>query len=45
MAAFGLGAVTAYEGLRRMGTPAWKRILVTGAAGGFGSAVVAIAKA
>lgn len=45
MAALGLGGVTAYEGLRRIGTLAGKRILVTGAAGGVGSAAVAIAKA
>jgi NADPH2:quinone reductase len=45
MAAIGLGGVTAYEGLRRLGSIAGKRILVTGAAGGVGSAAVAIAKA
>ncbi|MGP9790945.1 quinone oxidoreductase family protein [Roseinatronobacter sp. NSM] len=45
MAAIGLGGVTAYEGLRRIGSLAGKRILVSGAAGGVGSAAVAIAKA
>ncbi|MDF3416333.1 NADP-dependent oxidoreductase [Sulfitobacter sp. M57] len=45
MAAIGLGGVTAYEGLRRIGSLAGNRILVTGAAGGVGSAAVAIAKA
>lgn len=45
MAALGLGAVTAYEGLRRMGPLAGRRVLVTGAAGGVGSAAVAIARA
>lgn len=45
MAALGLGGITAYEGLRRIGNLAGKHILVTGAAGGVGSAGVAIAKA
>ncbi|MES2432892.1 MAG: NADP-dependent oxidoreductase [Pseudomonadota bacterium] len=45
MAALGLGGVTAYEGLRKVGDLAGKHILVTGAAGGVGSAAVAIAKA
>lgn len=45
MAALGLGAVTAFEGLRRIGVLAGKRIIVTGAAGGVGSAAVAIARA
>lgn len=45
MAALGLGAVTAFEGLRRIGFLAGKRIIVTGAAGGVGSAAVAIARA
>jgi NADPH2:quinone reductase len=45
MASLGLGGVTAYEGLRRIGGLAGERILVTGAAGGVGSAAVAIAKA
>lgn len=45
MAALGLGGVTAYEGLRKIDNLAGKHILVTGAAGGVGSAAVAIAKA
>jgi NADPH2:quinone reductase len=45
MAALGLVGVTAYEGLRRIGPLAGRRILVTGAAGGIGSAAVAIARA
>jgi NADPH2:quinone reductase len=45
MAALGLAAVTAFEGLRRIGSLEGKRILVTGAAGGVGSAAVAMAKA
>jgi NADPH2:quinone reductase len=45
MAAVGLGGVTAYEGLRRIGAIAGKRILITGAAGGVGSSGVSIAKA
>ncbi|MDB5660348.1 MAG: NADPH2:quinone reductase [Cypionkella sp.] len=45
MAALGLGGVTAFEGLRKIGNLAGKHILVTGAAGGVGSAAVAIAKA
>jgi NADPH:quinone reductase len=45
MAALGLVGVTAYEGLKRIGSLASKRILVTGAAGGIGSAAVAIARA
>lgn len=45
MAALGLGGVTAYEGLRRIGPLAGRRVLVTGAAGGVGSAGVAIARA
>lgn len=45
MAALGLGAVTAFEGLRCIGVLAGKRIIVTGAAGGVGSAAVAIARA
>jgi NADPH2:quinone reductase len=43
MAAVGLGGVTAFEGLRRIGPLAGRRILVTGAAGGVGSAATAIA--
>jgi NADPH2:quinone reductase len=45
MAAIGLVGVTAYEGLRRMGSLAGRRILVTGAGGGIGSAATAIARA
>ena len=45
MAALGLGGVTAFEGLRRLGPLAGRRVLVTGAAGGVGSAAVAIARA
>lgn len=45
MAALGLVGITAYEGLRRIGPLAEKHILVTGAAGGVGSAAVAIAHA
>src|SRR3712207_1245199 len=45
MAAVGLVGVTAYESLRRIGPLAGRRILVTGAAGGVGSAATAIARA
>lgn len=45
MAALGLSGVTAYEGLRRIGPLEGCRVLVTGAAGGVGSAAVAIARA
>jgi NADPH2:quinone reductase len=45
IAALGLGAVTAYWGLRRIGNLAGKRVFVTGAAGGVGSAAVALARA
>ena len=45
MAALGLVGVTAYCGLRRIGPLAGKRILITGAAGGVGSAATAIARA
>jgi NADPH:quinone reductase len=45
VAAVGLGGVTAYEGLRRIGPLHGKRIVVTGAAGGVGSAATAIAHA
>lgn len=45
MAALGLGGVTAFEGLRRIGDLKNRRIAITGAAGGVGSAAVAIAKA
>jgi NADPH2:quinone reductase len=42
IAAVGLVGVTAYEGLRRIGPLAGRRIVVTGAAGGIGSAATAI---
>lgn len=45
MAAVGLVGVTAHEGLRRIGPLAGRRVLVTGAAGGVGSAAVAVARA
>ena len=45
MAAIGLAGVTAYEGLRKIGSLKGKRIVVTGAAGGIGSAATAIARA
>jgi NADPH:quinone reductase len=45
VAALGLGSVTAFEGLRKLGTLNGRRILVTGAAGGVGSAAVGVAKA
>jgi len=45
MAAVGLVGVTAFEGLRRIGALAGRRIVVTGAAGGIGSAATAIARA
>ncbi len=43
--ALGLAAVTAYLGLSRLGSFAGKRVLVTGAAGGVGSAAVSLARA
>src|SRR6516225_6062697 len=45
MAALGLASVTAFEALRRIGDLSNRRIAVTGAAGGVGSAAVGIAKA
>src|SRR5262245_9586893 len=45
MAALGLAGVTAFVGLQKVGDLAGRRIAVTGAAGGVGSAGVAIAKA
>ena len=45
MAALGLGAVTAFEGLRKLGELSSKRIIVTGAAGGVGAMATAIAHA
>jgi NADPH2:quinone reductase len=44
IAALGLGGVTAFEGLRRFGAVAGRRLLVMGAAGGVGAAAVAIAR-
>jgi Zinc-binding dehydrogenase len=44
-AALGLAAVTAHQGLERLGPQNGRRIGVTGAAGGVGSAAVAIAAA
>jgi NADPH2:quinone reductase len=43
VAAVGLAGVTAYEGLRCAGPLAGKRVVVTGASGGVGSAAVALA--
>jgi NADPH:quinone reductase len=45
MAALGLASVTAFEGLRRLGNLDGRRIAVTGAAGGVGSAAIALANA
>ena len=45
IAALGLASVTAFEGLRKLGNLKDRRIAVTGAAGGVGSAAVAIANA
>lgn len=45
MAALGLAAVTAFEALSKIGDLNNRRIAVTGAAGGVGSAAVGIAKA
>jgi NADPH:quinone reductase len=45
VAVLGLASVTAFEALRRIGDLNGQRIAVTGAAGGVGSAAVAIAKA
>lgn len=45
MATFGLVGVTAYLGLKRIGRLDGRRILVTGAGGGVGSAATAIARA
>jgi len=43
MAALGLASVTAFEGLRRLGPLAGRRIVVTGASGGVGSAAIGLA--
>jgi NADPH2:quinone reductase len=45
MAALGLASVTAFEALHKIGDLSNRRIAVTGAAGGVGSAAVAIANA
>jgi len=45
LAALGLAAVTAYEGLRKLGSIERRRVAVTGASGGVGSVAVAIAAA
>jgi NADPH:quinone reductase len=45
VAALGLAAVTAFEGLRKLGRLDRRRIAITGAAGGVGSAAIGIAKA
>jgi NADPH2:quinone reductase len=45
LAAFGLAGVTAFLGLERIGALKGKRILVTGAAGGVGSAAIGLARA
>jgi len=45
VAALGLAAVTACEGLRRLGPLAGMRVVVTGASGGVGSAGIALAVA
>jgi NADPH:quinone reductase-like Zn-dependent oxidoreductase len=45
VAALGLAGVTAYLGLNKIGTLAGKSILVTGGAGGVGSAAISIARA
>jgi len=45
MAALGLVGVTSYEGLRQIGRLKGQRVVVTGAAGGVGSAATAIAHA
>ncbi len=45
MAALGLASVTALEGLRRLGPLTGRRIVVTGASGGVGSAAIGLARA
>jgi NADPH2:quinone reductase len=45
VAALGLAGVTAFEGLRRLGPLGDRRVIVTGASGGVGSAAVGIARA
>jgi NADPH2:quinone reductase len=44
LASLGLASVTAFEGLRKIGALAGRRILVTGASGGVGSAGIALAR-
>jgi NADPH:quinone reductase len=44
IAAVGLVGVTAYEGLRRIGPLAGRRIVITGGAGGVGSTAIVIAR-
>ena len=45
IATLGLASVTAFGGLRKIGVLRGKRVVVTGAAGGVGSAAVSLAKA
>ncbi len=45
VAALGLAAMTAHQGLAKLGALAGRRVVVTGAAGGVGSVAVAIAAA
>jgi NADPH:quinone reductase len=45
MAALGLAAVTAYQGLTRLQVKAGDRVLITGASGGVGSAALALCNA
>jgi NADPH2:quinone reductase len=45
LAALGLASVTAHEGLRKLGPLDGRRVVITGASGGVGSAAVAIALA
>jgi len=45
VAALGLASVTAFEGLRKLGPLDGRRIAVTGAAGGVGSAAIGVARA
>jgi len=44
LAALGLASVTAFEGLRKLGPIAGRRVAVTGASGGVGSAAVGLAR-
>src|SRR5690242_2915838 len=45
VAALGLASVTAFEGLRKLGDLGGRRIAITGASGGVGSAAISIARA